>query len=148
MWSPSFEKSLSDEKRYLHFVQPSSQSATGVVRDFDLSSYFWTLPTNILIYPHLSGTLGAKQLVVVIMHTIFSSPNSLIFFSTSEISVLNSSPSRTFSIITGINPKNIEVQKNYLMFNFSRKNKPIQWRTLREGGRHCPPPPPPPPNNF
>ena len=54
--------------------------------------------------PYLSGILGAKQLVVVIMQTTFSGPKSLICFSTAARSVRSSSPSSTFSTITGSNP--------------------------------------------
>lgn len=53
---------------------------------------------------YLSGILGAKQLVVVMMQTTFSGPKSLICFSTAARSVRSSSPSSTFSTITGSNP--------------------------------------------
>ena len=59
------------------------------------------------LFQHLSGVLGAKQLVVVIIQTIFSEPKSLIFFSTAARSVRSSSPSKTFSIMTGSNPGKI-----------------------------------------
>lgn len=52
----------------------------------------------------LSGTRGAKQEVVEWTQRIFSAPSSSIFFSTASRSVLNSSPSRTFSMTTGWNP--------------------------------------------
>lgn len=53
---------------------------------------------------YLSGILGAKQLVVVMTQTTFSGLKSLICFSTAARSVLSSSPSETFSTITGSNP--------------------------------------------
>ena len=82
------------------------------------------------IYPHLSGTLGAKQLVVVKMHTMFSLPNSLTFFSISETSVLNSSPSKTFSMITGIKPENKGSKTIVCIQNFSTEGKPANKQVI------------------
>ena len=60
--------------------------------------------THRSVISYLSGILGAKQLVVVMMQTTFSGPKSLICFSTAARSVRSSSPSATFSTITGSNP--------------------------------------------
>ena len=53
---------------------------------------------------YLSIALGAKQLVVEKMHAMFSLFNSEIFKFNIFKSVLNSSPTRIFSIMTGVNP--------------------------------------------
>jgi len=52
----------------------------------------------------LSGTRGAKQLVVVMTHAMFSAPSRLIAARIASISVLSSSPSRLFSNTTGTSP--------------------------------------------
>lgn len=53
---------------------------------------------------YLSGTLGAKQLVVVRIQRIFPAPSSWTFLWISSRFVLSSSPSLTFSMTTSSNP--------------------------------------------
>lgn len=60
----------------------------------------------------MSGPRGAKQLVVERMQRIFSDPNSWILAVMASISVLNSSPSRTFSMMTGSKPATWNRQQN------------------------------------
>ena len=64
---------------------------------------------------YLSGTRGAKQLVVVITQTMFSAPSSVILSSITGMLVFSSSPTKRFSITTGWKPKNkhrkVHVQK-------------------------------------
>ena len=55
-------------------------------------------------FANLSGVLGAKQLVVVRTQSTFSSPSVFTCSSKAWRSVLNSSPSRMFSITTGSTP--------------------------------------------
>lgn len=52
----------------------------------------------------LSEARGAKQLLVLKTHAIFSGFSSMIFFSSELKSVLSSSPTRIFSIIIGVKP--------------------------------------------
>jgi len=53
---------------------------------------------------NLSGTRGAKQLVVVITHTMLSAPSRFMAAFIASMSVLSSSPSRLFSSTTGSRP--------------------------------------------
>jgi len=52
----------------------------------------------------LSGTRGAKQLVVVITHTMFSAPTRSMAALIASMSVRSSSPSSLFSSTTGSRP--------------------------------------------
>lgn len=82
-----------------------------VVNTCRSSSWLNQVPTKLMssqwyrTSSYLSGTLGAKQLVVDMIQAIFSGLNSWILPLMPPKSVLNSSPSKTFSITTGWNPK-------------------------------------------
>jgi hypothetical protein len=61
---------------------------------------------------------------------MFSLPKSSTFFSISETLVLNSSPSRTFSIITGINPEMFQKAINFISTPYPTPPHPTLLLTL------------------